>query len=221
MCIRDRIDGAQHKRTAVVDGRRNRTLKRWGYEVARIPASEVRDGAGTKLDALLDSLTLAIEGWTDDAAHLTAYRRAGQIQLALFHAFRSGLLPLNQSRAVSVATDAVLAGELSEHEYAGVLADFASLVQQVGTLYGTELLSAGLSPATEDDHASADLAVTFHDAADGKLCLHVDDACLPFHISTPRAPVVAGRPRQWSRVSIEYFLRRICLLYTSPSPRDS
>lgn len=207
------VDGAQHVTQQAQDRIRDAELAKSGYEVLRIPASEVRSGIGVALDACRGKLAgLDPMQPYSDRMH-SPIRRAGQIQATLLHAMIVGLLPFD--RAGRVSTDLISAGEITESEFAAIVADFVALAFRVGRLYDVEIFKDGL--ATQPDHYGADLTIQFYGPETIPSAVLVQDTFLPIRPSWPAQPAKPGLPVSFDRESLEFFLN---VIFRKPQFRD-
>ena len=199
------IDGVQH-RGQIADHKRDEALIRGGYQVARIPASEVRSGHGPSLEGLLKYVSECVGHDRANPLWSATSRRAGQLQAVLLHALTNGVISAVAKKPVTVASDLVNVGDMSQPQLSATLADLSELIQRVGQLYGLKLLPGGFVNAGS---SIPDLAVSFYGLIDGPRIMHVDDVALPFRLHHIHLPVEPGLPLMWSRDSIGYFLARI------------
>ena len=125
------IDGIQHRESRPVDADRDRTLLHAGIDTLRVPATEIRDGAGPMLDRIGQLLAAPdVPPLSDDARYL-AYGPA-QIQrfaLALGELLEGGLL---RADAVRIALSDDLGLPLE------VFAPYIELLSAVSALWGTD-----------------------------------------------------------------------------------
>lgn len=207
------VDGSQHSGLNDYDANRTHHLEENGYRVLRVPVDEVRTGGGTGLNALKILLS-ALEQAPSYADTLASpIRRAGQIQVALLQASFVGLVPI--VGGYSVSTDLVSAGELTQSEFELVVSDFAELLQYLGRLYGVESLGDDITASVQSD--SADLHLGFFGLVTSGAAILVEDAFLPLSIKWPSRPVQAGRPVEYERDLLRFFLNRV---FRKPDFRD-
>ena len=136
------IDGAQHQQHEEADCRRDSLLVAAGYEVIRIPASEVRNGNGKSLTKLRDRLATIndYDASSKESKLLLLVRRAHQIQLALWRSLDMGIVPLGAESPVlvHVRTDWEFDESITAAFVDAVLADLNSVISDVASLYGEE-----------------------------------------------------------------------------------
>lgn len=201
------VDGAQHSDQSEEDALRDRALVAAGYDVLRIPVSEVRTGQGIALAKLIEQLRLIRASSSEDTMWRSPIRRAGQIQVALLHAAQSGLIDPRVTHPIRICCDLPEFGDLDERSLQAVLADAGELIARVGALYGVELLSGGF--VFEKDPDIADLYLCFAGKCPSVNAVFVEDAWLPFALRMQPRAYEPGLPKLFSRESIRYFLRRL------------
>ena len=199
------IDGSQHAARDSYDAIRTRHLEASGYRVLRVPADEVRAGAGASLDELRAALSGLEVASEFEAENSSPIRRAGQILVSLLHAVTTGVVSPHEG--FSVWTDLVETGELTQEEFELIVSDFSELLQNVGTLYGVEDLGSGIVASSRA--ADCDLALRFRSsAADGSSML-VEDVYLPISLKWPSRPAQPACPEVYDRDLLRYFLTRV------------
>lgn len=207
------VDGGQHSDQSKYDATRTRHLEASGYRVLRIPVDQIRFGSGSEVDSLHEQLT-RLESVGEYSDRLCSpIRRAGQIQVALLYAAFIGLLPVDGG--VRVATDLVETGELTEAEFALIIADFVELTCRVGRLYGVSVFEKDVTMAPIGGAAA--LYLGFYGPGGSAATMLIEDAYLPVRIKWPSRAVQAATPVEFDRESIRYFLRRV---FRKPDFRD-
>lgn len=208
------IDGEQYHGTEV-DRVRDEAIKNSGYGVARIPSEEAINQEGPELEKLLELIAISPQHAADDELYMNELiRKAGQVQVALMHAFVVGLLDATRQEPFKISTDLVSDGALNVADFQTILDDLLDLLQRTGNLYGVQLVPGGLF--TEE---AAEYRLVFFDhnpkTADGTMYLL--DLDLPFHLTMPTRSCAPGFPTTFDKPALDWFLNRI---YRKPSLYD-
>lgn len=219
------IDGSAHMAHAQRDGRRDRSLRLAGVRVARITASEVRNGRGSGLGKLKEILsagrgrTLAE---TELSRTLRWFKFCHQVQLALLEALRGGWLELEGISNIAVVPPGVLR---RDPEAAALIRlaveEFFELVGRLARFYGTPLSWSDSRVGVLVDSGSEQQWDVLIGPADGSCDVHlrnvraqflVSDANVPSDI---RAPLTAASPariesprREDARWFLQYLFRK-------------
>lgn len=195
------VDGAAyHSDRGEADSRRDACLREAGYEVHRIPASEVFAGAGPALTRLRAAVAHLKALEPELGAELNdATRRIGQIQVALWCGLRDGVYRMSCAEPTRIWCD--LGDQLPELADAAEFAvlDFVDLVRDVAALYGIDAFSGGATYGTPRQSDTNAAQVIFFEEAVTRLSIHVDDICVPWDVAwesadaTPQLPCCVDR----------------------------
>lgn len=205
------IDGKEHHRDRTEeDDARDRRLTRDGFAVVRIPAAEIGKRSGRHLDEFRVLTEPARLKPIPDGVFRFPCRRAGQIQLALLHAIRNGLIGVEQE-LLALSTDLVLAGDISGAELAAVVDDFGSLLRDACVLYGVDLFPEGCSVVDEvaSQHPSSGVHLSFYACESGRCVVQIRELALPFHLAWESMPCEAGYPSMVDEAVATRFMRRV------------
>jgi len=204
------IDGEQHADTVEADSRRDASLVSAGFDVIRIPASEIRAGDGEMLNRLRSKLSAFTTHSTpsQELAFIELVRRAHQIHLALWHALKMRVATSENNDAIPVALNL---GSHIDHEIlqkfsATVIDDFNALVADVASLYGEQDKVAKFTVSS-----TPQLTISFEtDYRDpSSETIYVRDIYLPVTISTEISGIATANASNVSRGICERLLHRI------------
>lgn len=205
------VDGDEyHRGRAAADATRDGALHEAGYEVHRIPASEVFAGAGSALEGLRSVLSGLRALEPQLGAELNdATRRMGQIQAALWCGLRDGVYSMTSSGPTRIWCDL---GEKMPHlakaaEYA--VRDFVELVRDVGALYGVEAFASGWSYGRMRQSDANAAQVIFFEEEVARFSIHVDDICVPWDVAWESADATPQLPQHVDRHVVERLLVRV------------
>ncbi|MGB4440884.1 MAG: RecQ family ATP-dependent DNA helicase [Coriobacteriia bacterium] len=205
------VDGAayHHDRTAA-DAKRDACLREAGYEVHRIPASEVFADAGSALESLRSALAHLRVLEPQLGADLNdATRRMGQIQAALWCGLRDGVFSMTSSGPTRIWCDV---GDrlphLAEAAESAVL-DFVELVRDVAALYGLEAFAAGWTYGQLQQSDANAAQVIFFDEEVARFSIHVDDICVPWDVSWESADATPQLPCRVDRDVVRRLMARV------------
>jgi ATP-dependent DNA helicase RecQ len=191
------IDGAQHADQVVADADRDRTLKDAGYDVVRVPASQVMAGAGPDLENVRDLLSRITRPPSErprsaSTVYLKAIAVAHQIQAVLVQGVKYGRLPLTEPKSWSIATDlehlAWFDPETTHLLVTAAVEDFVELLRAVASVHGCPV-AEGMPTCTFEPSANVDFAgiaqtILFDPRSEsGESCFHVLRCALPFHVA--------------------------------------
>lgn len=213
------VDGPQHQAHAEADENRDKELRESGYDVVRIPTSEVGQLRGPNLRHLAQLLE-PVRQQPSMALHshavvkfVHAIRLAHQIQLALLQAIKTGYLDVEESSSWKVYSDIDSLGIFQEQESQLILReaveDLVEMLQNLSALYSVDLFK-GLPECSTSipELGSSGVVVSFSGFSNTNLpVFEVQPIYVPFHISNEAYPSTGAvlDPPDVNRV--EYFLR--------------
>jgi ATP-dependent DNA helicase RecQ len=191
------VDGDQHVDQVVADADRDRILKVAGYDVVRVPASQIMTGAGADLENVRDLLSRITRPPSErprsaSTVYLKAVAVAHQIQAVLVQGMKYGRLPLTEPESWSIATDldhlAWFDPETTHMLVTAAVEDFVELLRAVASVHGCPV-AEGMPTCTFEPSANGDFAgiaqtILFDPRSEsGESCFHVLRCALPFHVA--------------------------------------
>lgn len=203
------IDGAQHQRKRLADIRRDKDIRTAGFNVLRIPASEIRQGTGPSLKRLHNIISdiSRLDASSDLCLYIRLIRRAHQVQLALWQAMITGAITFREEQTIGVTV-------LLDHDFderttglftSAVLKDLNKLVSDVGSLYSIE------HPIAFEKRDQGDICVSFEPSfvMPNAPIIYVRDTYLPISISSDISPSSPANASSIDRYACERLLTRI------------
>lgn len=218
------IDGQQHQQSQDSDKARDRALQANGYFVSRIPADEVRDRKGPKLEGLKSKLSATRDGYAGRASlsvrgvakFVQALRIAHQIQAVMLQAIEAGFLDIECIASWSVFADLDRLGLFDRDEGLMVLEesvnDFVELLEHICRLSFREVAPAAmkcsLSSGCTPEVSQSAIGISFAGTLLSDLpTFHVRAIYLPFHLANQSVPPSGfGKPEGFKNENLEYFL---------------
>lgn len=204
------IDGAQHGSQIEADDARDTRLEAAGYEVIRIPATEVRNGSGEMLTLMRNRLS-AIDFSANPSPHarfVALVRRAHQLQLALWYAVATGLVVPESECAIPVAVclDEANRSEFDERFIDAVLQDLNELITDVAVLH-LEAESCVSFERSEDPDFTVRFTTDYTGAAQDEI--YVRDVFVPVTVANVVSAFTAAAAVTVNQPACERILRRI------------
>lgn len=203
------IDGAQHASDRAIDKHRDELLSSAGFEVIRIPAREIQNGAGEMLNVLrhrVATIRPQPAGFVDGTS-LTLIRWAHQIQVALCHAMAVGFVDGGNSSPIRLSArfPSSVPPDVADAFLDVVLTDLNALISDLASLYAEESRKITFERAEEPDFV-IDLA---QQALPQIPTLRIRDTYLPITIAGDFCAFTPSNAKLVSKTVCERLLRRI------------
>ncbi|MDP2887197.1 MAG: DUF559 domain-containing protein, partial [Ignavibacteria bacterium] len=210
------IDGEQHHQQRELDGLRDEALRKEGYAVMRIPASELEGLGGASLSSLEEAFSDKEHRLDGTIRHnqklikfIHATKISHQVQLSILQAITVGALPIIDSSSWNISTDLNAAGWLNDNDCLFVvkaaLDDLVVLLRNLGQLYSIQICTGNPKIALGAESSGIHLSFT-GEAHPSLPTFGVQDVSIPFDIANSvftSSSAILDLP---SPKTLEYFL---------------
>lgn len=214
------VDGDQHQDHVEADMQRDKELQTHGYNVIRVPTSELLAFHGPSLAYLTQVFQavgqVTMTGTGDGTLKLVhATRLAHQIQLSLIQAIKAGYLDVADCGSWNIYSDLGGLSTFNAEETRIILntavEDVVELLRNLFALYSIDLCKGHPNCSLSiPEMASSGIVVSYIGSHRTNLPLfEIQAICVPFHISNEAFPTSGAVLDPPDMKKVEYFLKYI------------